>query len=372
MRLRIGRAAAVGIGLYALVGAGWLVWGTRFYPELSVVAVAAFAKTQIWTAVLLFMGLAVSLWGLRHQRRLWRWTGGGVLVVLLCFDLYQAYGFFYQGEVSPAAYYQTNHFLVDKYQDLVRRNGPTRFAQLEDGRFGQFAMDRVIPLVERNFETPQGAFDLPLQKTMTFRQLTNETALLDLQNVGLAVHRNSKTGAVRGEERPSCLPRVVFYAAAQSYASDAAILRDLNTGALDYRRVVAVLSEEFSTALPALPPADAPSEVELLKQSQEHYQIRYHARTPGIIFVSESYYPGWEVRDETGQRFQLVHAFIAFKGIVIPKAGRGTLDVRFRPKSLFLGASITGGTALALVVLYIWLFRREQRRNDEVTNNARR
>ena len=371
MRLRIGRAAIVGVGLYALVGGGLLVCCTLVYPELNAAALAAFAKTQVWTAGLLFVGLAVSLWSLRHQSRLWRWTGGCVLVVLLCFDLYQAYGFFYQGEVSPAAYYKINHWLVEKYQDLVRRTGPTRFAQLEDGRFGQFVMDRVVPLVERNFETPQGAFDLPLQKTMRFRQLTNTTAMLDLQNVGLAVHRTARTGAVRGEERVSCLPRVVFYAAARPYDSDAAILRDLDTGALDYRRIVAVSAEEFSTALPA-PVTGAVSDVELIQHSPEYYQIRYHARTPGIIFVSESYYPGWEVRNETGHRFQLVHAFVAFKGIVIPKAGSGTLDVRFRPKSFFLGAVITGSTVLGLFGFYGWRFRRERRGTGKVADDASR
>ena len=368
VRLRIGRAAAVGLGLYALTGVGVLALGARIYPELNATSLAAFAKTQLWTAGLLFTGLAGSLWGLRHQRRLWRRTAGAVLVVLLFFDLYLAYGFFHQGEINPDDYYKTNHWLVEKYHAVVQRTGPIRFAQLEDGRFGQFALERNVPLVERNFETPQGDFDLMLRKMARFRQLTNETVMLDLQNVGLAVHRTAGTGAVTGEYRSNCLARVVFYASARSYDSDARILHDLDTGALDYRRVMAVRAKEFSTTLPA-PPAGSPGEVELLQQSPEHYQIRYHARMPGIIFVSESYYPGWEVRDAAGHRFQLIHAFVAFKGIVIPQAGRGTLDVRFRPRNFLLGAAITGGTALVLIVFYGWLFRREQ--TGKVTDDAR-
>ena len=364
VRLRIGRAAAVGLGLYALAGVGGLIFGAWIYPELSAVVLAAFVKTQIWTAALLFAGLAGSLWGLRHKHRLWRWTSGGVLVVLLFSDLYLAYGIFHQGEVAPFSYYQINHWVIDKYRDLVRHTGPTRFAQLENGQFGQFVVDRNLPLVARNFETPQGSFDLMLRKMARFRQLTNQTAMLDLQNVGLAMHRTSGTGQVTGEYRPDCLPRVAFYAATRPYDSDAAILRDLDTGALDYRRVMAVRTKEFSTALPVSSDSVA-SKVELLPQSPEHYQIRYHARTPGIIFVSESYYPGWEIRDETGQRLRQIHAFIAFKGIVIPTAGRGTLDVRFRPQSFLLGAAITGCTALTLITVYCWLFHRERRRRDD-------
>ena len=361
VRLRVARPAVVGLGLYALAGAGLLTVGAWIYPELRDVVRAAYVKTQFWTAGLLFVGMAGSLWGLRHPRRLWRWTSGGALVLLLFTDLYLAYGFFHQGEVVPNTYYQTNHWLVDKYQDEARHRGPIRFAQLEDGRFGQFAVERNLPLVERNFATPQGSFDLMLHSLARFRQLTNQTAMLDLQNVGLALHRTSGTGAVNGESRLNCLPRAMFYAAVRPYDSDDAIIRDLDTGALDYRRVVAVRADEFRSAAP-VSSTDAPSEVELIQWSPEHYQIRYHARTPGIIFVSENYYPGWEVKDAGGQNFRQIHAFVAFKGIVIPTAGHGTLDVQFRPRSFLLGAAITGGTALGLIVFYGWLIRRERRR----------
>jgi len=358
MRLRIGRAAAVGVGLYALVGIVGLVWGARIYPELRAAALLAFAKTQVWTAVLMFVGLAFCLSGLRHPRRRWRWTGGAAFVVLLFLDLYQAYGFFHQGEVGPATYYKTNHWIVEKYQEAVRRAGPIRFAQLDDDRFGQIVLERNLPLVEQNFETPQGSVDLMLQSTARFRQLTNLTALLDLQNVGLVICRTPGIAGITGEERRNCLPRVAFYGRVHPYDSEAAILRDLDTGALDYRREVAVLAAEFGSQGP-VSAAGGPGEVEWIRHSPEYYQIRYHARSPGIIFVSESFYPGWEVRDETGRDFQLVHAFLAFKGIVIPQAGQGTLEVRFRPRSFRLGAVITGLTALALAIFYRWLSRRE-------------
>ena len=350
-RLRVDRAAAVGIGLYALAGVLGLVLGPRIYPELRTVALAAFAKTQVWTAGLLLVGVAGSLWGLRQQRQLWRWTGGGAFVVLLFFDLYQTYGFFHQGEVEPYTYYKTNHWIVEKYHNVVRQVGAIRFAQLEDGRFGQFLVDRNVPLIECDFETPQGSVDLMLQSTARFRQLTNTPALLDLQNVGLITYRATGKTEFFGEQRPHCLPRVKFYSAVRHYDSDPAILHDLDNGALDYRRVMAVRTDEFNTTLPIFPDIAA-GEVKLIRQTPEHYQIQYHTLTPGIIFVSESFYPGWEVQDEAGHRFQIIHAFVAFKGIIIPTAGRGTLDVRFQPRSFRLGAAISCLTALALVIFY--------------------
>lgn len=360
-RQRVGKAVAAGLGLYAVAGAIGLAWGTRLYPELHAPALADFSKTQLLLALYLFIGVAGSLLAMQFPRRLWHWVGGGLLAGLTFADLYLAYGFFHQGEVYPQTYYRANHWVVEKYQDLTRRIGPIRFAQLINGRFGQFALDRNLPLLESGFDTPQGEFDLMLKNTALIRQLTNQTALLDLQNVGLTLGWRPGTGLVTGDYRPDCLPRVKFFPAARRYDSDAAILHDLDTGALDYRRTVAVRADELPVEYHDMPVAtDA---VTFLSDTPEHYQIQYHVSSPGIIFVSESFYPGWVATDEADQPLKLIRTFIAFKGIVITQAGHGVVDVRFRPGSFRLGAMITGGTALALLIFYGWLTRRERRRS---------
>ena len=362
--LRLGRAGAIVFGLYTIGIGSWLQWGDRIYPEFRAAVPAAFVKSEIERSLLLLLGTAGAVWVLRSHNSALRRIGGGLLAILTFADLYSAYGFHHRWKVNPDQYFDTNLWTVEGHKQYVRTHGPTRFAQSVDGHFGQFAVDVNLPLIETSLETPQGYFDLILRPTAQIQRLTNQTVLLDLQNVGMLVSQNSKTGRQVADCRPNCLPRVKFYPTIRCYDSDQSILRDLDAGTLDYQRVVAVRADELRAVLPSPAPGgnSAGDRVALIQRTPEHYQIRYSAGSPGIIYVAESYYPGWKVTDESGHPVQLVHAFVAFKGIVIPTAGHGTLDVQFRPQSFFLGAAITGSTGLALVVFYGWLFRQERRR----------
>ena len=363
-RIRIERAVAVVFGLYAVGLGGGLLVDTWIYPELQATLPAAFAESQLRTFCALCLGTGVLLLALRSRQPLWRWTGGSLLAVLTFVDLHTAYGFFHRGNVHPDQYFDANLWVVETHKEYVRTHGPTRFAQLVDGHLGQCVVDRNLPLIEPSLETPQGYFDLVPRNTAQIRNLRNENVMLDLQNVGLEVNENSQTKEFTATYRPTCLPRVKFYTAVRGYNSDQDILCDLRTGVLDYQRVVAVRTNERGAGWPGPGSATnaATDRVELVQQIPEHYQIRYAVSSPGIIFVSENQYPGWQVTDASGQPVQLISAFVAFKGIVIPKAGQGTLDVRFRPKSFLLGAAITGLTVLGLVGFYGWLFHRNRRR----------
>ena len=64
-----------------------------------------------------------------------------------------------------------------------------------------------------------------------------------------------------------------------------------------------------------------------------------------MLFVSESFYPGWEVVDG---KARIIEVFGAFKGIVIERAGAGTLTVRFFPFLFRLGLWLSAMTALLI------------------------
>ena len=63
----------------------------------------------------------------------------------------------------------------------------------------------------------------------------------------------------------------------------------------------------------------------------EKYSITYSASCPGIIFVSQAFYPGWVTDNE---RIKMIEVFGAFQGFVIPQAGHGQIVVRFSPPIL--------------------------------------
>ncbi len=134
-------------------------------------------------------------------------------------------------------------------------------------------------------------------------------------------------------------------------------MRTWGAGRLDYHRTVGVLSEEcmkygISTAAP---PAGADAKIHFTPINSDKYQISYQTTAPGVIFISESFYPGWEAN--AGQ-YPVIHAFGAFKGIVIPKAGSGVITVKFSPKVLWIGLAISGVTlSILFTILGVLVYR---------------
>jgi hypothetical protein len=286
------------------------------------------------------------------------------LVVLTGADFYHAYGVFHRGSNDPRVYHADNNSILPIYRNATGTNGPIRFEQRMNGRYAEFVMDANTAMFHRELEATHGYLVFELQTIALLNQLTNQTALLDLKNVGLVASYDAATKQAIWGHRTNCLPRAKFYASIQRYASDEAIRRDLDSGALDYRQTLAVRSDELGTRLPSAVPTPVSSvpPVQFFQINPERYLIQYVANTPGIIFVSEAFFPGWEAVDEHGQSYPIIHAFTAFKGIVIPKAGAGKLTVRFRPASFRLGAGISALTLLLLGGFYGWLIRRENRR----------
>lgn len=85
-------------------------------------------------------------------------------------------------------------------------------------------------------------------------------------------------------------------------------------------------------------------------------EVLIESNQPGLLFVSENYMPGWlaewTATDETSQPISLpvVRANQAFLGIPIP-AGRGTLELAYRPASVRWGLSISALTWVTLLLV---------------------
>ena len=73
---------------------------------------------------------------------------------------------------------------------------------------------------------------------------------------------------------------------------------------------------------------------------------------PGVVFVSQAFYPGWTA---DGGHLSMVEMFGAFQGIVIPGAGQGEIRVVFSPPILKLALAVSGLSAViaALVAVRI-------------------
>ncbi len=73
---------------------------------------------------------------------------------------------------------------------------------------------------------------------------------------------------------------------------------------------------------------------------------------PGILVLSDSYYPGWHAYDETtGEELKIRPANIAFRALVLSQNRRYTISFFYRPRWLLFCSLLIGGGVLALALL---------------------
>ena len=132
------------------------------------------------------------------------------------------------------------------------------------------------------------------------------------------------------------------------------MLRALEDGEIDWLNEAAItdpVATDLLRGADSNPVAGTPEEVQFVSKTPEEYSVSYDVAKPGIIFVSETYYPGWMTTDA---RTKLIEVFGAFQGIIIPEAGRGQVVVRFAPSVLKLGIAITiiSAAIVALILAF--------------------
>jgi len=98
--------------------------------------------------------------------------------------------------------------------------------------------------------------------------------------------------------------------------------------------------------------------VEMLADRGEELVIRVTASQEGFLFVSDQYYPGWEAT-VNGFRQPVYRANYAFRLVRVPQ-GQSMVVFRYRPKSIRIGALISGVSVAAL--LLFWTGSRQLRK----------
>ncbi len=134
----------------------------------------------------------------------------------------------------------------------------------------------------------------------------------------------------------------------------------------DWRRTAVVETDEPL----ALTPGEAAADSELCRiVAAEPSRVEIEARlsAPGLVVLSDQYYPGWTATVETAgqsRRVPILRTNRVMRGLLLP-VGDHRIVYEFRPQSVFVGAIISGLTALALaggVAATVW--RRRSRRDS--------
>ena len=120
------------------------------------------------------------------------------------------------------------------------------------------------------------------------------------------------------------------------------------------------------TAVESGPPIDGSLGIvpaQLVSKGLNYSIISTNADQPGLLVVSEVEYPGWQATLDNVPA-PIARAAGLLRAVYVP-AGAHTVEFRFVPGSVYVGASITGLGLLALAVAHNWPMRLLRRRERQ-------
>lgn len=155
-------------------------------------------------------------------------------------------------------------------------------------------------------------------------------------------------------ENAAALPRAYYVPQIAVASDDTQRLLRLARGRDDRRRLALVNAVPASGFL-GVPGNQATAEARFVVDEPEHVVLQTMAPERGFLFLADQYYPGWSA-SVNGQPVDIDIANHAFRLIEVP-SGPVTVDFRYRPRAVWIGAAISALTALVVAAILIagWL-----------------
>jgi hypothetical protein len=233
-----------------------------------------------------------------------------------------------------------------------------------------------IPLAGGNFSaidlewTGMPGF-ITIHKISLFSEDTNQHFLLEKNDAFFSDRDKWKLVEKIGEteiyENLHAMPRA-WLASEVISAPANGILKAIHTSVLpDGRRYrpekTALVEEPLSVRIEG---EDSPSSAEVVQLSNMSIQVRTKSRHPRFLVVSDVYYPGW-VAAIDGMPTRIFRTNYALRGVMIPE-GEHMVSFQFRPRSLFLGAILSGLSTFLIIIAGIVVYYRHR---NELGNRAK-
>jgi hypothetical protein len=170
----------------------------------------------------------------------------------------------------------------------------------------------------------------------------------------LTLPRIDGNGALHVYENTAALPRAYYVPQiAVVPDADARLLR-LAAGTEDRRRLALVDAAPQSGFL-GVPGNGATADARFVVDDPERVVLETVAPERGFLFLADQYFPGWTAM-VNGQEVPILIANHAFRLVEIPQ-GPATVEFRYRPRRVWIGALISGITLLIVGGGLIWTFR---------------
>ena len=116
---------------------------------------------------------------------------------------------------------------------------------------------------------------------------------------------------------------------------------------LEREGVTAAAGESVLSGAPVAPGERA----EVVRYEPDTVVVQVQAQEPRYLVLTDSYFPGWRAWVD-GQPVEIERADYLFRAVLVP-AGTHTVEWRYQPTSLAIGAAI-GAIGLALMALMAW------------------
>lgn len=151
-------------------------------------------------------------------------------------------------------------------------------------------------------------------------------------------------------QNPNALPRAYIVHHAQ-VALDGHTLELLQSPQFNMYRTVVLETPLSSDQSASLSPFPVRSQAQATVTRYEAHRVDVAAQTPipGILVLSDVYYPGWQVLVD-GQPAQLLQVNHALRGVYLP-AGAHSISFIFRPTVFYIGLGVSGLTTLLTVAV---------------------
>ncbi len=121
---------------------------------------------------------------------------------------------------------------------------------------------------------------------------------------------------------------------------------------------VAVAPKALEVALQP-PLAGSREEVRFERYQADRVELRVRTQSRGLLVLSEVYYPGWRAT-VNGAPAQIHKVNGLLRGVVVP-AGESQVTLSFAPRSVLLGAVLSGLTLLGTMALSVVLWIKQRR-----------
>jgi hypothetical protein len=109
--------------------------------------------------------------------------------------------------------------------------------------------------------------------------------------------------------------------------------------------------ESQMAALASSPAADG-SSVEITNYSDNQVKLVSHMDNPGLLVLSDAYYPGWKAYVD-GKQTPIYATDVALRSVFLP-AGEHSVEFTYSPASFKLGAAVSIASLAALMLYVIW------------------